>query len=148
MRHSWSHSASVLLQREEDLKLIRVCYQLYRDYVTPNLVQERLNSVDRAITSKYASLETERLVALANSKFQDLFQNLWHSQEGCRALEFLVQLAGLKPLETTSSQHPPKTESASHTMELKVGIKPIRFALYSNLPNTRSRLQRLHHLFQ
>ena len=114
----------------------------------PKLVQDRLNSDDSAITSKYASLETERLVALANSKFQDLLRNLWHSREGRRAIEFLAQLLGLKPLETALSQHLSKIESATHTMGLKVGIKATRFGLCFNHPNTRNRLLRRPRLSQ
>lgn len=108
IRHIWSRSASVLLQRQDDLKSIR----------------ERLNYDDGVLTSKYLSLETERLVALADSKFQDLLRNFWQSCEGRRALEFLTQLCGFKPLDTVISPHPSTIRSTLHTVESKYTTAP------------------------
>lgn len=82
-----------------------------------NFVQERQTSDDGAITSKYTSLETERLVALAGSKFQDILRDLWRGQEGRRALEFLAELSGLKPTQTAASSHPSRNELTSHAKE-------------------------------
>jgi hypothetical protein len=62
-------------------------------------------------------------VALADSKFQDLLRNLWHSREGRRALEFLAQLSGLKPLETDILSHDFKTGSKLHVAESTVGTR-------------------------
>ncbi|RDB23829.1 hypothetical protein Hypma_008945 [Hypsizygus marmoreus] len=78
-RRAWSHSASLLLQRQEDLRALR----------------EHLKSPTGSAPSKYASLPTNRLVALTNSKHQDLLRRIWLGHNGRRALDFLTKLSGI-----------------------------------------------------
>jgi hypothetical protein len=61
------------------------------------LLQQHLASRDETTTSKYGSLSTERLLALSNSKLRDLLHEYWGGRQGDQALDFLIELAGLKP---------------------------------------------------
>lgn len=45
--------------------------------------------------SKYASLTTERLVDLRESKFDDLMREHWSGGAGARALDALLQISGI-----------------------------------------------------
>ncbi|KAK0434653.1 hypothetical protein EV421DRAFT_1839637 [Armillaria borealis] len=79
-RNGWVRAGSVLLQRRRDLSTLR-----------DNLVRQPIDP------SKYRSLSTSRLVALLNSKERDL-KHTWTN----RALEFLLELSGLKMSPTLS----------------------------------------------
>ena len=61
------------------------------------LLQQHLASHDETTPSKYGSLSTERLLALADSKLRDLLRDYWSGRQGDQALDFLIELAGLKP---------------------------------------------------
>jgi hypothetical protein len=69
------------------------------------------------LISKYASLETGRLVTLVDSKFQDLLGQKWQGREGRVAMEFLVKLYGLS-VPTTPGV--PLVEPIEGPMEFKV----------------------------
>ena len=45
--------------------------------------------------SKYASLTTERLVELRESKLDDLMREQWTGGAGAQALDVLLQIAGI-----------------------------------------------------
>lgn len=68
-------------------------------------LQAHLKSHHDTSSSKYASLSTERLVALADSKCHDLLSNIWHDEGARLALGFLTKLSGLEMVNdsTTSS---------------------------------------------
>jgi hypothetical protein len=93
------------------------------EYATPpvilccliNTIQEHLEHRDGDLTtSKYNTLSTERLLALAESRFHDLLQDHWHEVEGRATLTLLTELAGLKPTLSSSAvvhERPSKSES-------------------------------------
>lgn len=60
-------------------------------------LQQHLGSPQNSPASQYSALPTERLMALADSKHLDLLQDYWDAQEGPKALDFLIDLAGLNP---------------------------------------------------
>lgn len=79
-RDGWIRAGFVLLQRSRDLSVLR-----------DDLVKQPIDP------SKYGSLSTSRLIALLNSKERDL-KHTWTN----RALEFLLELSGLKMSPTLS----------------------------------------------
>ncbi|KAJ7036637.1 hypothetical protein C8F04DRAFT_1095201 [Mycena alexandri] len=79
-RNAWARSASLLVQRQNDLRVLR-----FR-------VQHQNHS------SKYDSLSTEKLRALADSTLQDLLSNAaWAGMGGRSALKFLADLSWIAP---------------------------------------------------
>ncbi|KAG5643375.1 hypothetical protein DXG03_001023 [Asterophora parasitica] len=85
-RHTWTQSASVLLHKEEELRLLR----------------KHLRSHVGEVASKYSALSTERLAAFVQSKYQNLVRRAWSGQNGQLALEFLAKAAGLDTAETST----------------------------------------------
>lgn len=62
-------------------------------------------------------------MALAESKFQDLLQQLWHGKEGTRALVSLIELAGIKTSKTSEESY------RAHAEILKAPVQ-VRFQSY------------------
>jgi hypothetical protein len=60
------------------------------------IIQDHLVFHSDSTSSKYETLATDRLLALAESKLQGLLQASWSGREGHQALDFLIELAGLK----------------------------------------------------
>jgi hypothetical protein len=57
----------------------------------------------KIIPSKYDTLSTDKLLALADSKYQDLLRDYWKGVTGHQALDVLIELAGLKAPGTDKS---------------------------------------------
>ncbi|KAG7444424.1 uncharacterized protein BT62DRAFT_934083 [Guyanagaster necrorhizus] len=83
-KNGWVRTASLILQRSRDLSTLRT-----------NLVKQMI------APSKYGSLSTSKLIALLDSKGRDLKHN-WTN----RALEFILELSGLKMSPTLSLSSP------------------------------------------
>ncbi|KAJ7777067.1 hypothetical protein B0H16DRAFT_1879220 [Mycena metata] len=82
-RNAWARSASLLDQRQHDLRVLR------------SRVQHQNHS------NTYDSLSTEKLRALADSTLQDLLSSqAWAEAGGRSALKFLADLSGIAPSET------------------------------------------------
>ncbi|THH11397.1 hypothetical protein EW146_g8059 [Bondarzewia mesenterica] len=94
-RRTWERSIALLLQRQKDLEILR------NSMIDPTKIE-----------SKYSSLSTERLISLCDSRRNDLEKLHWSGDDGIRALDFIVSLAGLKP-PGISSQLPFVTASVS-----------------------------------
>ncbi|KAG6853130.1 hypothetical protein C0991_006653 [Blastosporella zonata] len=78
-RHSWAYSASLLLHREAELHFVR----------------DRLRSPSQSGETKYTTFPTNRLHSLVRSKHEDLLRTSWEGPNGRRALEFLINAAGI-----------------------------------------------------
>ncbi|KAJ7155854.1 hypothetical protein C8R46DRAFT_1356262 [Mycena filopes] len=89
-RSVWARAAALLDQRQHDLRILHAHVQGH--------------------STKYASLSTEKLQAVAESSLQDLVVNAgaWADPAGRAALTFLADLCGLAPPETISD---PQNES-------------------------------------
>ncbi|KAF8875956.1 hypothetical protein CPB84DRAFT_1853108 [Gymnopilus junonius] len=87
-RHVWTKAASSLLRSEHDLQLVR----------------ESLSVVS---STKYASLSTERLQALVESKLQSLLQFRWTGEGGKKALFYFIELASLRRLSANLKDQAP-----------------------------------------
>ncbi|KAI0630760.1 hypothetical protein C8Q77DRAFT_1135077 [Trametes polyzona] len=85
-RLEWERSAALLVQRQADLAVIRA----------------RLADPRHASSSKYDTLETARLLALRDSRHQDLLRGAWGGDDGRRALQLITSLAGLLDPAATS----------------------------------------------
>ncbi|EPT03072.1 hypothetical protein FOMPIDRAFT_97971 [Fomitopsis schrenkii] len=83
-RREWERAASRLVQQQGDLSVLR----------------ERLLNPTATSSSKFASLSTGRLVALRDSRVQDLLTT-WKDESGRRALHFLIDIAGLEASSAT-----------------------------------------------
>ncbi|KAH9947011.1 hypothetical protein B0H21DRAFT_740581 [Amylocystis lapponica] len=79
-RRTWESSASLLVQRQSELTLLR----------------ERLANPDPSLNSKYDSLSTDRLLALRESRLQDLLRTHWQRDGGQYSLQFLTDIVGLQ----------------------------------------------------
>ncbi|KAF7964598.1 hypothetical protein HWV62_5089, partial [Athelia sp. TMB] len=77
--NAWELSASLLSRRAENLQMLR----------------DRLTDDSDSNSSVYNALATKKLLALADSRKQDLTQNGWLNAKGQRALDVLIELAGL-----------------------------------------------------
>ncbi|KAJ6580705.1 hypothetical protein B0H19DRAFT_1017162 [Mycena capillaripes] len=73
--NSWARAASILNQQQYDLRSLRT------------------NVQSHGVLEKYASLSTEKLVALADSKLQDLLASQWTGSSGYSALKFLADFS-------------------------------------------------------
>ncbi|KAI0642389.1 hypothetical protein C8Q79DRAFT_1121778 [Trametes meyenii] len=89
-RLEWERSAALLIQRQADLTTIRA----------------RLADPLQASSSKYDTLETDRLVALRDSRHEDLLHGPWRGDEGRGALRLITSLAGLLDPHPSSSEAP------------------------------------------
>ncbi|OSD05308.1 hypothetical protein PYCCODRAFT_1223699 [Trametes coccinea BRFM310] len=89
-RLEWERSAALLVQRQADLAMIRA----------------RLADPRHASSSKYDSLDTARLLALRDSRLQDLLRGSWRDDEGRRALQLVTSLAGLVDTANSSASPP------------------------------------------
>ncbi|KAI9062677.1 hypothetical protein FKP32DRAFT_818103 [Trametes sanguinea] len=68
------------------------------------MIRARLADPRHASSSKYDSLETTRLLALRDSRLQDLLRGSWRDDEGHRALRLITSLAGLVyPADSSAS---------------------------------------------
>ncbi|KAI0831939.1 hypothetical protein BC628DRAFT_569953 [Trametes gibbosa] len=91
-RLEWERSAALLVQRQADLAVIRA----------------RLADPRHASSSKYNALETARLIALRESRHQDLLRGSWRGDDGRRALQLVTSLAGLiDPVDASTTQGRP-----------------------------------------
>ncbi|PSR70707.1 hypothetical protein PHLCEN_2v13437 [Hermanssonia centrifuga] len=88
-RISWEISASRLNQRQNNLDLLNL----------------RLADPTQKIQSKYDTISTERLLALRDSKIQDLLKAFWRGEEGKRSLYALFEIIGLVPVNTHDGNH-------------------------------------------
>ncbi|KAJ7483478.1 hypothetical protein FB451DRAFT_1555437 [Mycena latifolia] len=86
-QNSWAQAACRLIQQQSDLKVLRA-------------------NVFGFKSTKYASLSTEKLRALADSKLQELLAIQWSGPGGHSALKFLAELSGLTELESLSTTAP------------------------------------------
>ncbi|KAJ7114000.1 hypothetical protein C8R44DRAFT_676439, partial [Mycena epipterygia] len=91
-RNSWARSASLLIQQQRDLRAT---------------VQGSGGS------TKYNSLSTEKLRALAHSKLHDLLAVHWAGPAGRSALTFFAELAGLKQLDSRAPSQPAHAPDAA-----------------------------------
>jgi hypothetical protein len=64
-------------------------------------------------SSKYDALPTDKLLALANSKYEDLLREYWRGVTGRQALDTLIELAGLKAAGADKSNSLDLRSSAS-----------------------------------
>ena len=114
----WLRSASLLLQRQTDLKRLRVrTPHLYYIHHYSNLSQDHVKRHDDRTSSKYHTLSTERLSAFCDAKFRDLLNDYWHGDEGLSALNLLKELAGLTPTPSPFVQatfNPKSTDPLRH----------------------------------
>jgi hypothetical protein len=99
-RHTWQRSAALLDQRRDNLKLLRVSlpratHRLHNILKYFGTIQEHLASRSQSPPSKYDALATDRLLTLADSKFQGLSQDFWDDTKDRQALDFTIELAGL-----------------------------------------------------
>ncbi|KAF5383838.1 hypothetical protein D9615_003855 [Tricholomella constricta] len=134
-RHTWAQAASLLLQREADLRSLR----------------EHLRTHGGEVASKYSTLSTDRLVATVKSKYQDLLCRLWSRPNGQVALDFLVKASGLEISDTATTEHvlsdtepkshypiispqPLPVAAAHHPLNLKKIRKPIFLTPKSQRP--------------
>ncbi|KAJ6467993.1 hypothetical protein C8R47DRAFT_810656 [Mycena vitilis] len=85
----WAREASLLNQRQQDLKALRANLQNHGGFV------------------KYGSLPTEKLVAVAESTFQGLLAGTWAGPGGRTALIFLADLSGLKEPNSSLTRSTP-----------------------------------------
>ncbi|KAJ7239605.1 hypothetical protein B0H12DRAFT_1326620 [Mycena haematopus] len=85
--NSWSRAASALNKRQYDVRALRANVQAH------------------SRSSKYSSLSTEKLVAVADSKLRDALSAHWSGASGHSALRFLAEMLQLKPLASS----PPAT---------------------------------------
>ncbi|KAJ7857907.1 hypothetical protein B0H13DRAFT_1727355 [Mycena leptocephala] len=96
-RNSWVRAAFILNQQQNDLRALRANVESHGGF------------------KKYTSLSTDKLVALADSKLQDLLAVQWAGPSRYSALTFLADLYGLKATErlspTVSSLSAPGTEA-------------------------------------
>ena len=58
-------------------------------------LQARIADPRLASSSKYDGLTTDRLLALRDSRFQDLLRGSWQGDDGRAALRLITDLAGL-----------------------------------------------------
>ncbi|KAJ6504482.1 hypothetical protein DFH09DRAFT_1201236 [Mycena vulgaris] len=103
-QNSWARAASRLIQQQLDLKVLRA-----------NVVNFK--------PTKYASLSTEKLRALADSKLQDLLAVQWTAPGGHSALKSLAELYGLAELEPLSTTAPSRS-TQEYTDATEVPITP------------------------
>ncbi|KAJ6621536.1 hypothetical protein B0H10DRAFT_2017709 [Mycena sp. CBHHK59/15] len=101
-RNSWARQASLLLQQQSDLKILRA-------------------HVLRHGPTKYASLSTQKLLALADSKLQDLLATQWTGSTGRSALGFLIELSGLQRHEMAT----PTVTSPVPAQEANEPVAPV-----------------------
>ncbi|KAJ7773613.1 hypothetical protein DFH07DRAFT_801257 [Mycena maculata] len=85
--NSWARVASRLIQQQRDLKVLHA-------------------NVLRHGSQKYSTLSTEKLLALADSKLQELRSVRWADSSGRSALNFLSELFGLDQMEASSIADP------------------------------------------
>ncbi|KAM5530821.1 hypothetical protein V8D89_015511 [Ganoderma adspersum] len=78
-RFEWERSAALLAQRQIDLAVIR----------------GRIADPKLSVSSKYNGLTTDRLLALRDSRYQDLRRRSWQGDDGQSALRLVTDLAGL-----------------------------------------------------
>lgn len=78
--------------------------------------------------SKYEALSTDKLLALADSKYQNLLRDHWKDAKGREALDILIEFAGLKaPGPDNSNQldlllSAPSGDSTTSTAKAKILI--------------------------
>ncbi|KAJ6580719.1 hypothetical protein B0H19DRAFT_982261 [Mycena capillaripes] len=104
--NSWARAASILNQEQYDLRSLRT------------------NVQNHGVLEKYASLPTEKLVALADSKLQDLLDSQWAGSSGCSALKFLADLAGLKQPDSSPMAVSRSAKERGATDGIAVSITP------------------------
>ncbi|KDR70941.1 hypothetical protein GALMADRAFT_144407 [Galerina marginata CBS 339.88] len=103
-RHAWAKAAALLLRSDGDLQILR----------------ESLNDIT---PTKFASLSTERLQALAESKLQILLQQHWTGEAGRKVFFSLVELAGIR-LSSSSSLSSSSISLSAEQIELDKSSKP------------------------
>ncbi|KAF7371182.1 hypothetical protein MSAN_00753700 [Mycena sanguinolenta] len=93
--HSWARAASILNKRQQDFRFLRATVQ-----------------AQSGSASKYTSLSTEKLVALADSKLRDVRHAAqWSGPNGPSALKFLAEMVQLgQPNLSSSTQSAPPTD--------------------------------------
>ncbi|KJA14143.1 hypothetical protein HYPSUDRAFT_208948 [Hypholoma sublateritium FD-334 SS-4] len=79
-RHAWAKSASLLTRRQLDFKELR----------------DHLGVQSKTKSTKYDIVPTPRLKDLVDSTLGELLRNRWTGADGKRALEFAIELAGLR----------------------------------------------------
>ncbi|KAI0675986.1 hypothetical protein C8Q78DRAFT_1007502 [Trametes maxima] len=89
-RLDWERSAALLIQRQADIAAIRA----------------RLADPRQASSSKYDTLETDRLIGLRDSRHEDLLRGPWRGDEGRGALRLITSLAGLLDPHSSTSEAP------------------------------------------
>lgn len=52
--------------------------------------------------SLYGALSTDKLLSLVDSKIRDIRQDLWLGEDGCQALDALLDFAGLAAADSNS----------------------------------------------
>lgn len=69
------------------------------------LLQARIEDPKVAGGSKYESLPTDKLLALRDSRKNDLLQGLWKGETGSSALRLVTELVGLQTASTEVVQN-------------------------------------------
>ncbi|KAI1796729.1 hypothetical protein LXA43DRAFT_1177865 [Ganoderma leucocontextum] len=103
-RFEWERSTALLVQRQADLAVIRA----------------RIADPKLAASSKYDGLTTDRLLALRDSRYQDLLRRSWQGDDGRSALRLVTDLAGL--LEASTSIAADSASSEDVSSESKLGF--------------------------
>ncbi|KAI0742022.1 hypothetical protein C8Q80DRAFT_1274349 [Daedaleopsis nitida] len=89
-KQEWERSAALLLARQSDLARIRA----------------RIADPKQAGSSRFESLATDRLLALRDSRYQDLLRTSWAGVEGRSALHLVTELAGLLDASASVTSEP------------------------------------------
>jgi len=138
MRQAWERSALLQNQRKDDIMLLRVgSFRLFLHEAIskyPQPIQEHIPSHTESTFSKYDALSTERLLALTDSKFQELSEDAWFGVKGRQALNFLIELAGLTmtdadsldPSNTPQAAVSPNTPSVSGDLKVQLHKSPTK----------------------
>ncbi|KAJ7648234.1 hypothetical protein DFH06DRAFT_1095677 [Mycena polygramma] len=108
--NSWARKASMLNQRQHDLKALRANLQNHGGF------------------AKYGSLSTEKLLAVAESKLRDLLAGPWAGPGGRTALIFLADLSGLRQLNVSSTRSAPDIAATDGSVAMATPPPPLPIA--------------------
>ncbi|KAJ7262114.1 hypothetical protein C8J57DRAFT_1719665 [Mycena rebaudengoi] len=126
-RNSWVQSVSLLLQQQADLKILRSVILQAGNNLRPK---------------KYSALPTQKLLALVDSKLEELLSSYWNEPGGHSALVFLTDLSGIKQQTTMPLRSLQDLPSSINDSSVPITPPPLLPIAAAHHPATLSKLSK------
>ncbi|KAJ7235563.1 hypothetical protein C8J57DRAFT_1248399 [Mycena rebaudengoi] len=126
-RNLWVQSASLLLQQQADLKILRSVILQAGNNLRPK---------------KYSALPTQKLLALVDSKLEELLSSYWNEPGSHSALVFLTDLSGIKQQTTMPLRSLQDLPSSINDSSVPLTPPPLLPIAAAHHPATLSKLSK------